>query len=356
MTPKFRVAINRCLPYEKLGPQGTDKRWARFNRSFRTASLDPVELFEEVRSGHAFCAELGGCQLPECGRWCLRLDCNTCGTDHCGRPHGYRCNRHFLTVRTLELDFDTGDERSAPDYWQNDEIVARFASFAYETISSAPDCPRWRLVFVLDRSISEAVYARRSRLALIARFPWSDRSINDPSRFFYGAKQNADTVFMGHILPMSVVDSLIEERNADLEEQQAERDLPPIPHSQIVGHTSAERYANAAIQQEAARLSSQVEGTGERHKGLLLAALKLGSLKQSEWLPAEVKNQIDPLAALLPAARKNGYVGKYGEEAALRTIADGVAYAKPRRRPASWEGQRIRSRWSGGQWVKSVTV
>ena len=172
--------------------------------------------------------------------------------------------------------------------------------FAYETISSAPDCPRWRLVFVLDRSISESAYARRARLALIARFPWSDGSINDPSRFFYGAKQNADTVFMGHILPMSVVDSLIEERKADLENQQAERDLPPILHSQIVGHTSAERYANAAIQQEAAWLSSQVEGTGERHKGLLLAALKLGSLKQSEWLPAEVRNQIEPLAALLP--------------------------------------------------------
>ena len=126
--------------------------------------------------------------------------------------------------------------------------------------------------------------------------------------------------------------------------------------SQVLGRTPAERYVNTALQQEVAWLASRVEGTGERHQGLLLAAMKLESLKQSEWLPAEVRSSIDPLDALLTAAHRNGYVEKYGEATARRTIADGVAYASPRPEPASWNSRAAKRIWSGGQWVKSVTV
>ena len=56
--------------------------------------------------------------------------------------------------------------------------------------------------------------------------------------------------------------------------------------------------------------------------------------------------------ALVTAAYRNGYVEKYGEEAARRTIADGVAYASPRPEPGSWDSRPVKHSWSGGQWVK----
>ena len=140
-----------------------------------------------------------------------------------------------------------------------------------------------------------------------------------------------------------------------MEREQARRDLPRIPKAQVMGQTPAERYVNAAVQQEVAWVASRVEGTGDRHQGLLLAAVKLESLKQSDWLPAQVRGSIDPLSSLLPAAQQNGYVKKYGEGTARRTILDGVAYSKPRPIPSKWDN-RIGITWSGGQWVRSVSV
>ena len=64
---------------------------------------------------------------------------------------------------------------------------------------------------------------------------------------------------------------------------------------------------------------------------------------------------IDPIGALIPAANRNGYIGKYGEDIARRTIFDGVAYSKPRPIPIKWDN-RIGNTWSGGQWVRSVSV
>jgi hypothetical protein len=55
-----------------------------------------------------------------------------------------------------------------------------------------------------------------------------------------------------------------------------------------------------------------------------------------------VRAAIDPYGVLLPAARANGYVAKYGEAVARRTIADGIAYATPRAQPESWNTARPR--------------
>jgi hypothetical protein len=82
--------------------------------------------------------------------------------------------------------------------------------------------------------------------------------------------------------------------------------------------------------------------------------MKLASLRLSDWLPEDVRAAFDPYGVLLPAATANGYIAKYGEAVARRTIADGIAYATPRVAPDSHNPSRCRLRWSGGQWVKAV--
>jgi hypothetical protein len=106
-----------------------------------------------------------------------------------------------------------------------------------------------------------------------------------------------------------------------------------------MGDTPAERYVNAAVQQEVMWVAGRTEGAGERHRGLLVAAMKLGSLKLSEWIPDNVRSAIDLFAVLLPAARENGYIRKYGEADAVRTIQDGISYATPRPPPEKWGNQ-----------------
>ena len=153
-----------------------------------------------------------------------------------------------------------------------------------------------------------------------------------------------------------VLEALMEEHRTEMEAEQPRRDLPRISSGRIFGATPAERYINRAIQQEVAWVSSQVEGTGQRHAGLLISSMKLASLSISEWLPAEAREGIDPYALLLLAAEANGYVAKYGDVHARQTIADGIAYARPRPDPDTQISTKPRLRWSGGQWVKAVRV
>ena len=156
------------------------------------------------------------------------------------------------------------------------------------------------------------------------------------------------------MLPLAMIDLLMETHRSELEAEQPRRKMLRIQASRIMGATPAERYVNTAIQQEAAWVSTRIEGTGERHKGLLISAMKLASLRLSDWLPAKIRDGVDPHAVLLPAAQVNGYVAKYGKPAARQTIADGIAYARPRLSPESQNPSKPRLRWSGGQWVKAI--
>ena len=191
----------------------------------------------------------------------------------------------------------------------------------------------------------------------MAQLPWGDASVHDPARMFYGSHpQHGQGRFIGNLLPLRVIDQLIESHRNRLEVDQPLRDLPKIPAKSVLGSTPAERYVNKAVQQETTWLVTREEGTGERHKELLICAMKLASLRISDWLPTDVREAIDPHALLLPAAEANGYVDKYGQSAARQTIADGIAYARPRSNPDSRNLSSPRLRWSGGQWVKGVTV
>ena len=57
-------------------------------------------------------------------------------------------------------------------------------------------------------------------------------------------------------------------------------------------------------------MASRIEGMGEPHQGRLLAALRLGSLQLSQWLPAEVRAGIDPLRDAAPCSHAERLCGQ----------------------------------------------
>jgi hypothetical protein len=351
---QFRTPISRLYPAQKLGLPPSEKRWARYNASFKSEMHTPESLLAEVASGYAFTAVLGGCQGLCCGVWCILPEHREV-PGHCGRPHGYRANRHFESAQFIASDFDTGDAHSTLDYLLSQPLIAEHSTFLYTTLSHTPEHPKARAVFITDGPFSDAAHYRRAKRAVMAKLPWGDASVHDPARLFYGSHPKQGQVhYLGNVLPLEVVGQLIEAQRAQLEAEQHRRELPQVPRGTLTGNTSAERYINTAIQQEGAWVASRVEGTGERHKGLLISAMKLASLRLCDWLPAELTDRINVPALLLPAAQANGYIAKYGESVARQTIADGIAYATPRPAPDPKDSSRPRLRWSGGQWVKAV--
>jgi hypothetical protein len=339
---QFHTSISRLYPAQKLGLPPAEKRWARYNASFKPKEHTPESLLAEVASGYAFTAVLGGCQGLCCGVWCTRPEHREV-PGHCGRPHLYRANRHFESAQFIATDFDTGDSHSTLDFLLSQPLIAEHSTFLYTTLSHTPEHPKARVVFITDGPFPNAAHYRRAKLALMDQLPWGDASVHDPSRLFYGSHpRHGQTQYQGNILQMAVVAELIEGYRSRLETEQERRVLPRIPASRVMGSTPGERYLRAAVQAEASWLAAQVESTGERHRGLLIAAMKLASLRASEWLPENIRAAIDPNGALLPAARANGYIAKYGESVARQTIADGIAYATPRAQPESWNTARPR--------------
>ena len=356
LNPRFLISINRAWPGEKLGLPPAERRWAKYNGSFIAEDHEPVTLLGQITQGFSFTAVLGGCQGVCCGTWCTNPT-HKKTPDHCGRPRGYRRNQHFVSAQFIALDFDTGDERSTINFLARNPLIARYVSFLYTTLSHTPEIPKARAVFVFDSAVTDPNLYRRFKRAVMAKLPWGDASVHDPARMFYGSHpQSGHSVSLGNLLPLAVAEDLMEEHRAELEAEQPRRNLPRVASARVFGATPAERYANTAVQKEVTRVSSQVEGTGERHKGLLISSMKLASLGLSDWLPAAIREGIDPYALLLPAAEANGYVAKYGEAHARQTIADGAAYARPRPNPDTQKSTNPMLRWSGGQWVKAVQV
>ena len=351
-TLKFEVTINQRWAGEKLALG--DPRFGVYNGAFLQERHTTASLAAEIAAGHSFCAVLGDCAMDHCGE---RFCCPERKNDprHCDRRLGYRKNKHFGSAQFIALDFDTGDGRSSFEYLARQPLIRQHCSFLYTTLSHTTDHPKARAVLIMDSPFTDPDQYRRAKQAVMRQLPWGDASVHDPSRMFYGRNPSrGQNLLLGNIMPMTLVDALVEQHRMEMEAEQPRRSLPVIPTSRVLGATPAERYVNTAIQREAAWVANQVEGTGERHKGLLIASMKLASLRQSEWLPTEVRVGIDPVALLLPAAQANGYAAKYGEAATQQTIGDGIAYARPRPNPDSMKSSRPRIRWSGGQWVKAV--
>ena len=353
----LHITINRRWAAQKLGLPPDEKRWARYNGSFVAEEHTAFSLLEQVAKGYSFCAVLGGCQGQCCGAWCYSPE-HKLMPGHCGRPHGYRRNRHFQSAQFIALDFDTGDQRSGFDHLLKQPLIAQHGSFLYTTLSHTSEHPKCRAVFVTEVPFTDPDYYRRAKRAVMAQLPWGDASVHDPARLFYGSHPVlGQTQYLANILPLEVVDQLIEAHRLLLEAEQPRRHLPRISNSRTMGATPTERYVNTAILQEAAWVASRVEGTGERHKGLLISAMKLASLSLSEWLPETVRQSIDPCAVLLSSARANGYLAKFGEVATRQAIADGIAYARPRPQPESWDASRPRVwRVRGGHLKVEVSV
>ena len=307
---RFAVDINTRFT-DKVKPG--DPRYWQLNMTFSSYQATAAELLSAIRSGYAWTA-------PHRKERHLRPD---------GKRTTYRVKRNVIGVQAIGLDSDTEDERSTLAWWQSDPFFAAFGAFAHTTASHTEERPRCRVVFVLAEplTVGEAELLLR---ALHERYPHVDHSAKDACRIFYGAR-GCQFVAPDNVMPQDVARALVvtlQQREEELRlAAEARRAAFASSHQDKKANAGAvASYVASAKDRRLAYVASAVEGTGERHRRLIEAAFRLGSLRGAKWLTEPARRVLLGVEdELLGAAQANGYAAKYGEAATLREVQNSVA-------------------------------
>ena len=260
---RFAVDVNTLFT-DKVKPG--DPRYWKLNMTFRTCTLTARELLGNIHQGFAWTA-------PHSKERHLRPD---------GKRTTFRVKQNVIGVQVIGLDSDTGDERSALSSWAQDDFFAQYGAFAHTSASHTDERPRCRVVFVL-RELLPVGDAELLVRALMERYPHVDRSTKDASRLFYGSR-GCQFVAPYNVMPAEVARALI------LPLQQYEEELRQAAEARRAAFASSrpDKKANAdsvavyvasAKDRRLSDVAAAHEGTGERHKRLIEAAFRLGSLR-----------------------------------------------------------------------------
>jgi hypothetical protein len=167
---KLRVSIhpdivNKELANERLRVLGWQNR-----------ELTIEELIESIKQGRPYCAQL----------------------------NGYRDAKHFIASDVASADVDHGP--TIEEAMQN-PLVRDHAAFLYTTVRHQPKAHRYRVVFVLPRTITDATEMAALLRGIRLRVSGDPNSL-DAARMFYG-NTNAEVTFLGHELSAALLDELI---------------------------------------------------------------------------------------------------------------------------------------------------
>ncbi|MGA4047913.1 plasmid replication protein, CyRepA1 family [Ralstonia nicotianae] len=144
--------------------------------NFKNEELTLAELANVVKEGHPFCAH----------------------------HHDGRKTEHFICSDVLAVDIDGGMRLEEA---LEDPYVRQHAGFVYPTVSHTVDAHRFRMVFALERTITDPQEMRAAYVGLIRRFG-GDGSCKDACRLFYGAR-GCQPIMLGNVLPNDELDRII---------------------------------------------------------------------------------------------------------------------------------------------------
>jgi len=189
---KFKLAVNSIATGKSDEQPGSMKDKAAWN--FVNMELTKEEFMEHVKAGHSFC------------NW-LRVD----------KPDevGHRCAANFKEANSVLIDIDSGTTLADA---KNDPLVSQYCAAVYTSTNHRkpkpqksgdplPPCDRFRLVFVLENSVTDALEYKAIVEAFIRRFG-SDEACKDVSRLFYGNKE-ADCAAWDKLTPLNVVGEVL---------------------------------------------------------------------------------------------------------------------------------------------------
>jgi hypothetical protein len=170
--------------------------------------------------------------------------------------------------QVLMLDFDNKDENKQMTqgmfYTSIEEILAdpfiqENASFLYKTFSHADGWDKFRVAFVLDKSLKTLEEVYGAYQYLLDKYPNADKACKDPSRIFFGGTEYIEINFANVLetadLPKEVVEKPKApkiELVADSQVEKARKAKPVFEHGDGWTHTLMRKGMKDAVK---ARLS-----------------------------------------------------------------------------------------------------
>jgi hypothetical protein len=204
--PLVRMGFSRYVYHDKI--VGGDLRgYARLNGSFENLELLRSDVAWLVHEGRPYT---------------------------CWLKQPWRTGDNFQLAQHIGLDFDSESPACAVSALVKDPIIERYATVVYATPSSQPEAPRARVLFCLERPISDRHEYVRAVLALMHLYGTADSQCKDEVRFFYGCGATPEVAFLNRVLPMAKLESMIVEHQAFLlaERQAAYRARQAQPRRQ----------------------------------------------------------------------------------------------------------------------------
>ena len=131
-------------------------------------------------------------------------DCVTRGSAYCAQLKGPRRATNFLACDIVSIDIDHG---MTVEQALAHPLVRDHGAFVYTTVNHAPDAHRFRAVFVLPRTITDAKEMRAVQRSLALRLN-GDPSATDAARIFFGNRR-AQVYTIGKVMSDEILDDLI---------------------------------------------------------------------------------------------------------------------------------------------------
>lgn len=236
----LKLSVNREL-IDKIAP--TDKK--SWSHGFETHELTIEELAKTVSElGYAFSYVFEG---------------------------GVRKTENFLGADFLAVDVDGAQtiEHALKNRW-----VSKYCSLLYTTASHKPESPRFRLVFVLPKTITDPNELKAASLSL-ARRCGGDLSATDAARMFYGAMY-CRTILLGKKLNQLTLDSLISDGKVQImsdsvahpSRKVTSRSLLRIPRDEVF---TTDKNKQIKICQVVTKVSVFCPFHGDRHTSAFIA-------------------------------------------------------------------------------------
>lgn len=176
---KIKIAVN--TNHKNKAPvfakkEDSDKWFSWYARGFRNVELSIEAWIALIQQGYAFTSQFS---------------------------QQRRIMANFITSQHVALDFDHLLAGFTIEQVANyDEFIKTHATFIYTTPSHKENSPRYRVVFCLDRPISNRDKYRELLLAIATEYSNEhDPSCKDPVRLFYGS-ENCQYLMLGNSLSL----------------------------------------------------------------------------------------------------------------------------------------------------------
>lgn len=140
----------------------------------------------------------------------------------------------------------TGSDYIPMSQMLNDTFIKQNASFMYKTFSYKADHEKYRIVFILDKEVTESYIIEGIYKKLIIKYPFIDASCKDTTRLFFGGNELVEINYDNELKVSSIVNekSLREIQVKEINSKVCTDDLTQVLQQATSKGTVAESMAN----------------------------------------------------------------------------------------------------------------